>query len=168
MPNPKGIPTPKKIDIEQTAANTTKSYKMEADYPQYKNYNADHITAIVVQIDDFDAIADGDWWKIQLSYDDQNGATLHTKSNILEIETIGQDFKVLGTNGPIVVDVREVAEKGVVFFLNNCYIVYPEFWINFDTAGQDAAEIAHCEVYTEPELLLDVVIKQLKAPSAVR
>lgn len=168
MANPRGAPTPKKIDIEQTAANTTKSYKVEADHPKYKNYNADQITMIRVQIDDFDAIAEGDSWNIQLSYDDQNGGTLHVLSNILEIRTIGEDFHVLGTNGPIIKNTRRIAQGTYIISLRDCFIVYDEFWVNFDTVGQDAAEIAHMEIYTEPADLLNVVIDQLKSPSAVR
>lgn len=137
--------------ITQDAANQTKSKELNFEFKgnnaRGQKINAFRLDMTKIQIDDFDAIADGDSYTLQYSYDDQNAATLHTIDHGEEIETVGEDFKVLGTNGPIMKDTRKVALHGVEFIHKNRYIVEETAYLNFDTVGQDAAEAAHVEIH---------------------
>jgi hypothetical protein len=137
--------------VTQAAANTLVTKEIPLKFPikpNGKQANAYRIAGIHVQIDDFDAIADGDWWKLQLSYDDVSAFdTIDSKD---EIVTVGEDFKVLGTNGPIVKNARQVAQSGVLFvdgkdFLD-VFVVKNKIFAVFNTNGQDAAEAAHFEL----------------------
>lgn len=135
--------TPLKDAIVQTTANETKSYEIPLSFP--KGTNCYFLKSLRCQIDDFDAIADGDSWTVQISYKDLNALSLETIDQDDEIETIGEDFKVLGTNGPIVKNVRGIASKGELFQINKNVVKTP-FYLNFDCVGQDAAESLHFEM----------------------
>lgn len=154
-----------KKTITQDAANQTKSKELNFRFPRGKN--AFRLDSTRVQIDDFDAIADADSYTFQYSYDDQNAGTLHTIDDKDEIDTFGEDFKVLGTNGPIVKDCRKVAVNGMTFVHRDVFIVLDTAYLNFDTVGQDAAEAAHVEICGQYVQLNDDDIQQLQQGAAL-
>lgn len=156
--------TPNKGSITQTAANTTKSDKLTFTFP--RNRNAYRFDRIRCQIDDFDAIATADSWTLQASYDDQNGATLHTIDDKDEIFTIGEIFEALGTNGPTTKGYRDIASGWLEFELEDKYCIMEECWFNFDNIGQDAAEALHYEFVGKFVLLDEQTIRELRSPTS--
>lgn len=140
------------------AAATVTSEKLNLNFSGYnrrgQKHNAYRIKALKIQIDDFDAEADGDSFKIQLNYDDK--ATMDTIDEEDEILTLGEQANVpsVGTNaGPGVHPVPgsqwfdKLRNEGILYLdgkdFIDVYIVEETFYVLMLNAGQDAAEEFH-------------------------
>jgi len=154
--------TPFKFKIAQSTANLTKSKQLNFSFPPDKN--AYRVDSIRCQIDDFDVIATGDSYTLQLSYKDLNGLDLETIDQDDEIYTCGEQWTF--TANDIIRTMVRLA--GEVFYPKDKFIVKEEAYLNFDTVGQDAVEEAHIEINGQYVNLAPEVIDKLLKPTTVK
>jgi len=116
-------------------------------------FNAYRIKALKIQVDDFDAVADGDYLKLQLAYQDLAAfVDIADKDEILTKLVFMADIPTVGTNAGTGLEKAtsesdRLREEGILFLdgrdFVDVFIVKNKAWMHFLNAGQDATEVVH-------------------------
>jgi hypothetical protein len=143
-----------KSQITQTTANTIISEEVNLSFPSGKN--AYRLESIKCQIDDFDAIADDDLFKIQLAYESLDGGSFVTIDDKDEILTLAERIHIGATGTPAANGepsdggngwFDKLRDQGILYRdgkdFKDVFIAKEKFYVNFNTAGQDAVEELH-------------------------
>lgn len=130
--------------------------------------NAYRIDAIKLQVDDFDAEASNDMVKIQLAYQDLAGGTFLTIDDDDEILTLSERQATMTAQNEQALTLwhDKLRDQGILYLdgrdFKDVFIVKSQFWLNADSAGQDASEEFHLFISGHYVKLQPKVIDQLK------
>lgn len=141
-----------KFSIDGVANATMENETLNLSMPPGKN--AYRLEGMRVQIDDFDAVADGDYVEFQFAY--QEGSTFLTCDDENEIWTVQARFYISGTGTPAgtgneYIKPSSQLREGGLFFLNgrdfvDVFFIKPKVYLKVYLHGQDAAETVHVEL----------------------
>jgi hypothetical protein len=139
-----------------TIASEQLSLRLSGKNKKGKPINAYRLQSIKIQIDDFDALADADYFRIQLSTKDLAGGSFETIDENHELLTLGEEVEIVSTG----TDAGTLEEKTNVFNklrnegllyrdgvdFDDVYIIKNQAWLNCKVHGQDANEYMHIKM----------------------